>query len=96
MSNVLVRARGKSFQLHVKHRLLDAPIYRTFASQLEAELAGRRALEDLHRGQMAHWLKAPADSQFPTIVAAVRGYLSVCAVPDSTQAVLDTVIAQIG
>ena len=98
MSSMLVRPRsgGKSFQLRVKHKLLDAPIYRSFDTQLEAERAGQRALEDLKRGEMPSWLKASDEKLFPTIAAAVRGYLNACSIPKSTQKLLDTVIAEIG
>ena len=88
MSSMLVRPRsgGKSFQLRVKHRLLDGPIYRSFDTQLEAERAGQRALDDLKRGEMPNWIKASDERLFPTIAAAVRGYLTACSIRPSTDA----------
>jgi integrase len=98
MPGTHIRSRdgGKSFQLRVKHKLLDAPLYRTFYDRGEAERAEQRALEDLKRGEVPSWLKANDEKLYPTIAAAVRGYLNTCAVPESTKAVLDTIIAEIG
>jgi integrase len=98
MPNQMIRSRngGRTFELRITHRALPKPVYRTFNSEAEARRAGQGALAALSRGEVPEWLQQADKNPIPTVAAAIRAYLAARSVPASTQAVLDTVVNQIG
>lgn len=98
MPSQLVRSRndGRTFELRITHRALPKPVYRTFNSKAEARRAGQSALAALSRGETPEWLSRADKNPIPTVAAAILAYLTAKSVPASTQAVLGTVMSQIG
>lgn len=98
MPNQLVRTRngGRSYELRISHPALPKPVYRTFTTELEARQAGQGALAALGRGEMPAWLQRGEKNPIPNLAAAIRAYLAAKSVPASTQAVLVSVLGDIG
>src|SRR5690606_19551089 len=49
---IRTRNGGKSFELRIKHRLLQSPFYGTFATREEAERVAARGLAALEKGEI--------------------------------------------
>lgn len=94
----LIRTRngGKSFQLRITHRLLKAPFYGTFSTQVEAERVAARGLAALENGEVPGWMRRNEGQDAVTIAKAIQAYRAIRAVPPSTRNLLDTITLEIG
>jgi integrase len=94
--HVRSRNNGKSYELRIKHRLLDRAFYATLESAEEAQRLGERALVELNRGTVPPWMRSTREAQSVCIAKAISDYRAIRAVPASTRNLLDTIANEIG
>jgi integrase len=90
------RNNGKTFELRIKHGRLPKTVYRTFDVQEDAQRAGQRAIAALDGGEVPSWLERSERRALVTISQAIVAYRQICAVPPSSQRLLDTVMNDVG
>ncbi len=78
----VIRARngGKSFELRIKHRLLQSPFYDTFSTREEAERVAARGLAALEKGETPTWMQRTDRREVVTIAKATQAYRAARAV----------------
>lgn len=93
---IIVRPRGKSFELRVRHALLPKPFYFTFDSETEARNRGEQLDALLSRGIVPSELLAAAPrGDDPLLIEVIRAYTKTAAPTVSDDALLGTMLASL-
>lgn len=93
---IIVRPRGKSFELRVRHALLPKPFYFTFDSETEARNRGEQLDALLSRGIVPSELLAAAPrGDDPLLIEVIRAYTKTAAPTESDDALLGTMLASL-
>jgi len=93
---IRTRNGGKSFELRIKHRLLQSPFYGTFSTREEADRVAARGLAALEKGEIPTWMQRTDRREVVTIAKAIQAYRAARAVPASARDLLDTLVQEIG
>lgn len=97
MSHIIrARGNGRTVELRIKHRLLEKPVYFTFASESAASQFGERADAMLARGVVPAGLLPAPTKPFLDIAGAISEYRGERAVAQSSADMLVTLSRDIG